>query len=291
MWDRGAGALVGVVGVLTLLWMTIPSLTTAEGWPARVSRSSAVVSWVDNLAPRQPARFAAWGRRISEAPYPTALGPLDDPPDPGRPPNIALSTEVDRRVRESIVKVTGDACSQTQAGSGWVAAPGLVVTNAHVVAGETTTRVEDANRVPHDAEVVAFDADRDIAVLRVADLDARKLPLATAKVHDIGAVYGHPGGKDLRVAPARIGEEIVASGTDIYRTKQHVRRRVFVLAARLHPGDSGAPLVNTAGAVVGVAFAIDPAHGGTAYAVTDKEVTPVLREVSSEPVNTGDCLV
>src|SRR4051794_30337049 len=90
VWDRAAGAAVGMIGVLTLLWMTIPSLATAEGWPARVSRGSAFVNWIEEYAPRQPSTFAAWGRAISEAPYPTALGPLDTPPDPGKPPKPVI---------------------------------------------------------------------------------------------------------------------------------------------------------------------------------------------------------
>jgi S1-C subfamily serine protease len=289
-WDRAAGAAVGVVGVLALLWMTIPSLTTAEGWPARLSRGSAFVALIDDFAPEQPSRFAAWGRTISEAPYPSALGPLDDPPDPGPPPELVIPRAVDERVRQSVVKVSGQACSQMQEGSGWVAAPGLVVTNAHVVAGETDTTVLTDDNRELDAEVVAFETSRDIAVLRVEGLDAPPLRRADGDVGDAGAVYGHPGGAQLRVAPARIAQEIIATGTDIYRTSKS-RRRVYILAARLAAGDSGAPLVNRQGAVIGVAFAIDPARKGRAYAVADDEVNPVLRAVQETPVDTGDCLV
>ncbi|MCU1428582.1 MAG: Trypsin-like peptidase domain/Colicin production protein [Actinomycetia bacterium] len=290
VWDRAAGAAIGVVGVLTLLWMTIPSLATAEGWPARAARGSTIVAAISDVAPKQPSRFSAWGRAISQAPYPSALGPLDTPPDPGTPPKKVLSPTIDSRVRKSVVKVWGLACTQIQEGSGWVAAPGLIVTNAHVVAGETETHVEDQDHTEHTATVVAFDAKRDVAVLSVPGLIAFPLHEASGSVGMTGAVYGHPGGHALRAAPARIGEEIVAVGTDIYRTSDS-RRRVYVLAARLEPGDSGAPLVNGNGDVVGVAFAIDPAHRGTAYAVTDDEVTPVLNAVRQRPVSTGHCLV
>ena len=114
---------------------------------------------------------------MSEAPYPAALGPLDDPPDPGAPPLITMSPTVDARVRAAVVKVTGRACRQIQDGSGWAVAPDLVVTNAHVVAGERDTRVEDVDGRAHDATVVAFDAKRDLAVLSVPGLDATPLPL------------------------------------------------------------------------------------------------------------------
>jgi S1-C subfamily serine protease len=289
-WDRAAGAVVGVFGVMLLVWMTIPSFTTAKGWPARMSRDSSVVAFVDRIAPEQPAQFAAWGRAISEAPFPSALGPLDDPPDPGVPPNLAIPAAIDARVRQSIVKVSGRACRQIQEGSGWIAGAGLVVTNAHVVAGQDSTTVQDADGEEHDTEVIAFDAVRDLAVLRVDGLEAPALPLDDGDVGDLAAVYGHPNGGPLEAAPARVGEKILAVGTDIYRTGES-RREVFVLAASLEPGDSGGALVRTDGRVIGVAFAIDPGRDGTSYAVTDDEVRAVLDDIQATAVDTGRCLV
>jgi len=290
-WDRIAGASAGTLGLLVLTWMVIPSLATAQGWPARMARDSFVVAAIQRWAPKQPSRFAAWGLAISEAPYPSALGPLDNPPDPGTAPTTKLAPAVDARVRASVVKVTGDACHEIQDGSGWVASPGIVVTNAHVVAGERSTSVIDAAGTEMPAVVVAFDSVRDLAILSVPRLTARPLALANGKTGEEGAVYGHPGGGPLQAAPARIGEEILAIGTDIYRTSTS-RRHVFVLAARLAPGDSGGALVDRTGAVMGVAFAIDPGHSGTSYALTDAEVTPVLaRAARNSPADTGSCLV
>lgn len=291
LWDRIAGATLGVSGVLVLTWMVIPSLATAQGWPARMSRDSWVVAAIQRIAPRQPSKFAAWGLAISEAPYPSALDPLANPPDPGRAPTTHLSPAVDAAVRRSSVLVTGEACNQIQDGSGWVAAPGLVVTNAHVVAGEDATTVVDQQGTRHPARVVAFDPVRDVAVLAVDDLEAPPLRLASGSKGESGAVYGHPGGGPLEAAPARIGDEIVAVGTNIYRTSSS-RRNVFVLASRLAPGDSGGALVNDKGEVMGVAFAIDPGRRSTSYALTDEEIRPVL--AASDPVrtvDTGSCLV
>jgi hypothetical protein len=290
-WDRAAGAALGIAGVLTLLWMTIPSLATAQGWPARAARGSAVVHWIDDYAPKQPSRFAAWGRVISQAPYPTVLGELDDPPDPGPPPRNLIPPDVDTRVRRSIVKVQGNACDQTQEGTGWVARPNYVVTNAHVVAGERSTTVFGANGAELNARVVAFDPDRDVAILYVPDLDAPALRLAEGHEHENAAVYGHPGGGQLRVAGARIAKEINAEGKDIYNVKEGVVRNVYLLAAKLRPGDSGAPLVDKQGRVLGVAFAIDPGYANRAYAITDAEVRPVLDVLQSRPVDTGSCLL
>jgi Trypsin-like peptidase domain/Colicin V production protein len=291
LWDRLAGASAGVLGLLVLTWLVIPSLATAEGWPARMARGSWMVAAIQRVAPRQPAQFAAWGLAISEAPYPSALGPLDSPPNPGATPKTKLSPQVDALVRRSIVKVTGNACHQIQDGSGWVASPGIVVTNAHVVAGERSTTVVDANGSRRAAIVVDFDPVRDLAVLSVPRLQDPPLTIATGSTGEEGAVYGHPGGGPLQVAPARIGEEIVAVGTDIYRTSTS-RRHVFVLAAALAPGDSGGALVNRSGAVVGVAFAIDPGRKGTSYALTTQEVRPALSAAATRALaDTGSCLV
>ena len=203
-WDRAVGATIGVVGVLLLVWMFIPSLATAKGWPARLARGSAIVGIIDAAAPQQPSQFAAWGRSISDAPYPSVLSPLEEPPDPGPPPEGALPAEVDTRVRESMVLVEGHACGQIQEGSGFVyPSPGLVITNAHVVAGEDQTLVEDQDGNTHDAVVVAFDPVRDLAILRVDGLDAPVLEMGSADPGDLGAVYGHPRGGPLRAAPAR----------------------------------------------------------------------------------------
>ena len=291
LWDRIAGATLGASGVLVLTWMVIPSLATAQGWPARLSRDSWVVATIQRVAPRQPSKFAKWGLAISEAPYPSALDPLANPPDPGRAPTAHLAPAVDATVRRSSVMVTGEACNEIQDGSGWVAAPGRVVTNAHVVAGERATTVVDEEGTRHPARVVAFDPVRDVAVLAVDDLDAPPLRLETGSKGESGAVYGHPGGGPLEAAPARIGDEIVAVGTDIYRTGSS-RRDVFVLAARLAPGDSGGALVNENGAVMGVAFAIDPGRRSTSYALSDEEIRPVLAASdANRTVDTGSCLV
>jgi S1-C subfamily serine protease len=288
--DRAAGALVGVIGAFAIAWMLTPSLATLPGWPARAARTSKIVAAIDDLAPAQPDAFAVWGRSIVRAPYPAALDPLAEPPDPGVPPLTTLSSAVDARVRASVLTVRGVACSRIQSGTGWVIAPGTVVTDAHVVAGERATTVTDARGVTRPARVVAFDPKRDVAVLRVAGLPVAPLAVAEPRVGLAGAVYGHPGGGPLVVSPARVGERITAIGTNIYRTGSS-RRDVLVLAARLEPGDSGGPLVDAAGHVVGMAFAVDPGNAATAYALAPDEVQPVLARASSAAVPTGGCVV
>jgi S1-C subfamily serine protease len=290
-WDRAAGAAVGVGGVLCFVWMMIPSLAMAAGWPARLTRDSAVVDVVDEYSPRQPKQFAMVGLAISEAPYPPVLDAVDAIPDPGPPPQTAIAAAIDARVRKSVVKVGGTTCDQRQVGSGFVVSGGSVVTNAHVVAGEHAPEVQDGQGLTHEATVIAFDPVRDLAVVRAPDLDAPGLPLGHGAEGSVGAVYGHPYGAPLETAPAEVVWSFSAVGEDITRTGTS-RRDVLLIAAELRHGYSGGPLVDARGEVIGVAFAVDPVHPSASYALASQEVAATLDSVRGESgVSTGDCLI
>lgn len=288
--DRVAGAVVGAFGVVVFVWLLLPALTSAPGWPARAAQESRIASTIERVAPEPPPQLQELGRMVAEAPYPEVFSQIDGPGEVGAPPQVLLTPAADARVRAAVVRVEGEACNQIQDGTGFVVGPGLVVTNAHVVAGERDTSVFGPDGEEHDARVIRFDPRRDLAVLLVPDLDRAPLTLADGETGDLGAVYGHPGGGALRPAPARIAEQIDARGTDIYRTTA-TNRDVFVLATQLAPGDSGAPFVDPEGRVLGVAFAIDPGREGTAYALTNTELRPVLTGLTDREAETGSCLV
>ena len=288
--DHVAGAAVGAVGILVFVWMLVPALASSAGWPARAARGSAIVATIERVAPAPPASLRELGRMVAEAPFPQVLGATDQPGDAGAPPLSGLDPAAGARVAASVVRVEGHACDQIQDGTGWVVAPELVVTNAHVVAGERRTSVDTPAGDRFTARVVSFDPRRDLALLRVPGLPLAALSRVTGAVGNTGAVYGHPGGGPLRAAPARVAEELDASGTDIYRTSQ-TRRDVYVLAASLAPGDSGAPLADARGRVIGTAFAIDPGNTTTAYALTLAELAPMLASVPTTTAETGSCLV
>jgi S1-C subfamily serine protease len=292
--DRVGGAVVGVLGVLVAVWLLAPALASAEGWPARAARDSQVVRAINRYAPDPPPQAQRLGRAVAEGPFPEVFSRLNGPGGVGAPPTRALAPDDAARVASSTVKVEGEACDQVQAGSGFVAGANLVVTNAHVVAGEPRTEVETSDGRRLSATVVVFDPDRDLAVLRIRNLRLFVLPGADGGEGTTGAVFGHPGGGPLRIAPARIAETVNATGTDIYRTGR-TNRRVHVLAANLAPGDSGGPLVDQQGRMVGVAFAVDPGQDATAYALTrnevDSVVAPVVNGGGQTPADTGPCLV
>jgi S1-C subfamily serine protease len=290
--DRIAGGITGVLGILVVVWLLIPGLANAPGWTARAVRGSTIVRQIDRVAPKPPSSLSALGRLVGDAPFPDVFRQLTSS-DVGSPPGQGLPAAFSNRVSLAVVKVEGQACDTIQQGSGFVAANGLIVTNAHVVAGERFTTVTVPSQGRLDALVVAFDPARDLAVLRVRGLAVAPLPIVDAQIDESGGVFGYPGGGPESQAPARVAERIIAQGTDIYRSAP-TQRDVLVLAAKLYPGNSGGPFVDNTGRVAGVAFAVDPGAASTAYALATDEVNAVLYPVEvaggGQLVDTGSCI-
>lgn len=288
--DQVAGALAGMAGVLVLLWLILPTMASVPGWPARQARQSELAGWLHDSLPEAPDAFLALRQLVGEDRFPEVFDALEPAPDVGAPPAATgISAEVSARVVESTVKVEGVACDRLQDGSGFVVGDDLVVTNAHVVAGEESTEVERSDGTRVEAEVVAFDPERDLAVLSAPGLDRPALSVGDADEGDVGGVYGHPGGGPLEISPYEIAQEVQARGSDIY-DRNATERAVFLLATELAPGDSGSALVNGDGEVVGVAFAIAPDRDDVGYALTDAELRAVLDGDLSTPVDAGPCL-
>ena len=288
--DQIAGGMIGVVGVLVVVWLLLPVLAHIPGVMATQARGSAIAREVSDRFPDPPDTLAVLRRFVGDEPFPQVFDALRPAPDTGAAPGESgLSTAVANQVVQSTVKVTGEACSRIQEGSGFFVDDDLVVTNAHVVAGEDDTEVSLADGRSFDAEVVAFDPDRDLAVLRT-DGEAPALALREADAGDTGGVFGHPGGGGLEVSPFRVAEEITAVGRDIYDSGS-TSRDVLVLASELAPGDSGSALVDPQGQVVGVAFAVAPDKPGVAYALAISELRTVLGADLSQERDTGGCLV
>lgn len=289
--DRAVGALLGIVGLLVALWLLLPTLADVPGVTSEQARGSVIARKVNALFPEAPDTLQALRRLVGDNPFPQVFEALRPSPDPGVVPEASgLSDALATTVAASIVKIEGEACSRIQEGSGFFVADDLVVTNAHVVAGEDDSDVilSDGSRM--DGTVVAFDPARDLAVLRTSGADRAPLPLDQAEVGTSGGVFGHPRGGPLEISPFQVGEEITAVGTDIYDSSRS-ERDVLVLAADLAPGDSGGALVDPRGQVVGVAFAIAPDRPSVAYALAVDEVTAVLSGNLSQERDTGNCLV
>lgn len=220
-------------------------------------------------------------------PFPRIQGP---PANVG-PPDSAIARDPQvRAAGRGVVRVLGTACGLGISGSGWVARPGVVVTNAHVVAGTDDTTVQvggEGERL--DARAIHFDATNDVAVLAVDGLDARALPLAgDARPGTSGAVLGYPENGPYDVAPARLGSTQVVTTQDAYG-RGPVRRRIVTLRAAVRSGNSGGPMVDGDGRVVTTVFAatVGAARRG-GYGVPNAIVRAALARARS-PVGTGPC--
>lgn len=226
-------------------------------------------------------------------PLPSVTGPAAEVPPP--PPGIATSPGV-RAASPSVVRVVGSACGLGIEGSGWVAAPGLIVTNAHVVAGEQDTSVQVHGNPPTlPAEVVDFDPHDDIAVLRVSGVGEPPLSLAAdaAPGTPVG-ILGYPLDGPFDVKPGRIGATQVTTTQDAYGNGP-VMRSITSLRGYVRPGNSGGPLIDAAGHVVGTVFAAIAGSGSTStgdgLAVPNALVRRQLALAGSRSgaVSTGPC--
>jgi S1-C subfamily serine protease len=289
--DQAVGALLGIAGLLVGLWLLLPTLADVPGWTSEQARGSIIAREVNARFPDAPDTLQALRRLVGDNPFPRVFDALRPAPDPGVVPGASgLSDALATTVAASTVKIEGEACSRIQEGSGFFVADDLVVTNAHVVAGEDDSEVELSDGSRLDGTVVAFDPVRDLAVLRTSGADRPGLPVREADVGTTGGVFGHPGGGPLEISPFQVGEQITAVGTDIYDSSRS-EREVLVLAADLAPGDSGGALIDTQGQVVGVAFAIAPDRPSVAYALATEELAAVLAGDLTQERDTGNCLV
>lgn len=287
--DGIAGAVAGVLGVVLAVWLLLPVLGELSGWAGRQVRGSSVAQALDERLPDPPDTMQALRAFVGDDAFPQVFDSLRPTPELGPPPAATgLTRDQAAATARSVVLVEGEACGRIQDGTGWVVEDGLVVTNAHVVAGEQATSVvrDDGTRLA--ADVVAFDGARDLAVLAVPDLGRPPLPMGDPAVGDVGAVFGHPGGGPLELSPAEVARRILATGRDIYGSPG-VDRDVLELAAELAPGDSGSPLVRSDGQVIGVVFAIASDRRGVGYALATDEVRDLLDEGLAAETVAGPC--
>ena len=287
--DRAAGGVAGALSILLVVWFLLPSLANTPGPVARQVRESTVISWVQEVAPEPPAASRALSRLISQSGFPEVFADLGPAPITGPPPSeIPVPPETVEAATASTVNVEAFGCGTGFEGSGFVVAPGLVATNAHVIAGASDIQLRRPDGVVVAGVVRHFDPGRDLALVDAPDIDRGPLPTRTSEVGESGAAIGYPGGQDQpRVAPVSVSDDRQTTGRDIYG-RNLVERRVLYLSAALRQGDSGSALIGGDGAVIGVVFAISPDNPTTAYALHVDELAAVL---AAEPNRTtGSCL-
>ena len=292
--DRLVGGVFGGAQALLVVWLT-GGLLAVGPMPllAEWAQTSTIVRNLNTTLPPPTEIAIELGRLLETSGLtdvfvgfePLPAPPVDRPDDP-RARAMAAVAEA------STVRVAAATCGLRASGTGFVVAPGYVVTNAHVIAGGDAIQVTGATGT-HDAEPVLFDPQFDIAVLRVPSLDAPALPFATVDPERgvMAAALGYPGGGGLRIVPAAIAGAYPALGRDIYG-EERVERQILEIRAEIERGNSGGPLMLANGTVGGVVFAEARTDDEDGYALTPTDVAERIAPAlgSDDPVATGECL-
>ncbi len=276
--DSVAGALLGVLAGFLICWAVGAVLLYLPGQSElrRSVQESTILARINDEFP--PERLLETLERVDP------IGVVVGPPAIVPPPDVAIARDPDvDRAAGSVVRVTGIACGLGVEGSGWIARPGLVVTNAHVVAGIDRPRVDRRGRASFQSQVVAFDAENDVAVLRVRGLRGAPLALADPERRVAVALIGYPGNGPLAVIPGRLGGTGRALSRDAYG-RGPVTRNVTAIRGEVRPGLSGGPGVDAEGRVRTVVFARRPEDVG-GYGVPPATVRDVLEKVGSKPLS------
>jgi S1-C subfamily serine protease len=296
--DSLIGVAVQLVVVLVAAWLLATPLTSSSGQPslAAAVRGSRVLAQVNDFAPEWlktvPKRLSAL---LDTSGLPQVLEPFSRTPVVAvAAPDAALANNpVVESTEPSVVKIRAIApsCQKVLEGSGFVLSPDRVMTNAHVVAGANSVTVE-ASGNPYDATVVSYDPTVDIAILSVPNLPSGPLAFVDTPVTSgtQAIVMGYPGGGGFLATPARIRELIELSGPDIYRGAT-VNREVYTVRASVEQGNSGGPLIDLNGQVLGVVFGAAVDDNDTGFVLTAKEVAAQLAHIGdTAQVATGECV-
>jgi S1-C subfamily serine protease len=272
-----AAVALGLVWVFGAVALHAPGTAKLRG---DVQRSLILRQLNDVLPPSGPVLNAL--NRIDPAPS------ITGPTTPVARPDAAVASDPDvRRASRSIVRVLGTACGLGVEGSGWVAAPGLVVTNAHVIAGEDDTTVNTIDGASLEAVPVRYDPANDLAVLQIG-ASIPPLPIApVAPRGTAGAVLGYPENGPYAVSAARMGDVNTVISEDAYGNGP-IQRQIASLRGRVRSGNSGGPLVDPSGRVMATVFAATTSGPPGGFAIPNDVVRSALSE-SREPVDTGPC--
>lgn len=272
-----ASVALGLAWVFGAVLLHAPSTAQLR---ADIQRSVILRSLNDVLPPTGPLLNAL--NRVD--PAPTVLGPIA----PVAKPDARIASDPDvLRAGASVVRVLSTACGLGIEGSGWVAEPEIVVTNAHVVAGSTDTTVTTQDGIELEATPVYYAPRQDLALLRVG-APLPPLPISSERREgEGGAVLGYPENGPYALSPARIGETRETVSEDSYGNGP-IERTIVAMSGRVRSGNSGGPLVDPRGRVVGTVFAATTVGPDGGYAIPAEQVRAALRS-TADVVETGPC--
>ena len=283
--DGALGALLIAALGLALVWL-LGAIALHNGGRdlRREVQRSEILSRLNTILPPSGPLLNTLARLD---PFPRVDGPAADVPAPRA--EIVRDPEV-RAAADGVVKVLGTACGLGVEGSGWIAREGLVVTNAHVVAGQDDTRVLLGGEEPAvDAQVVRFDPENDVAVLRADGLGGRALPLAgSPEAGTAGAILGFPENGPYDVRPARLGPTEEVRTSDAYG-RGPVLRSIASLRGLVRSGNSGGPVVDGRGRVLTTVFAARTSGQRGGFGVPNAVVSEALGRAGRRAVSSGPC--
>ena len=295
--DSIVGAIFQVVAMIVVVWLvSLPLAGALTGKAGQAVHGSHILGTLNRYMPSQlvelPTGVAAM---LNESGLPPLVSPWLGPGvEVDAPEASASDAALSDAIRPAIIHVVGDsrACSRRLMGSGFVAAPDLVVTNAHVVAGTNAVSLDTLYGVK-DAEVVYYNPDVDIAVLRSPGLGITPLEWAPAEAAtgDSALVVGFPESGPYTVTPVRVRERLIIAGPDIYASG-HVERDAYTVRGTIQPGNSGGPLLDSDGRVLGMVFGASIDETDTGYALSAAEIRTWVGDFSQlgGGVDTGRCV-
>ncbi|HKC19643.1 MAG TPA: MarP family serine protease [Candidatus Dormibacteraeota bacterium] len=281
--DSVAGAALSAFAVLLMCWFL--GLSFSRGPVPQIAQQiqrSALLHGLDNIAPRPPGFLADVEQVLAGVQFPPVFAGLEPSLPSAQPLPASVDTPGVNLAAGEVVKVSSLGCGGIVTGSGIPVGKGYVVTNAHVVSGTSSHQVQKPDGTQYRAEVIFFDSEKDVAVLYVPGFNVAGLTFGPADRGTQGAVIGYPGGQGEKIVPAVVDGSISAEGRDIYN-ENLVTREIFVLQATVRPGNSGGPLLDLQGRVLGMVFATSASDPDQAYALTRDEIMPDIQDAENNP--------
>lgn len=296
--DAAGGAAIAMAGTLVFTWVVAAILWNSP-IPAVSNeiQHSAIIRGVTGVMPPIPTELASLEHILNQDGFPLPVINFEGPEPPVKMPTSGQVAGAVRAAGQSTVQVIAYGCDDgavVENGSGFVAANDLVITNAHVVAGSNHIVVADAEQ-DHTATPVLFDPEFDLAVLRVPGLTDPSLRIDPHFVNrgTKATVLGYPGGGPFNAQRAGVLSRLDATGFDIYNQNE-TTRWVYELQSLVRPGNSGGPLVESNGTVIGVVFSRSATNDRIGFALNSPGVLQRLhkaeRAAPGTVAATGHCI-
>ncbi len=292
--DGILGSLMSIITVLLAIWLGVALLNSFSIPQLQIDlNNSKIISYLNRHLPPAPAIIADLGHIIDPNGIPQVFLQGEPTLTKNIPiPNLKNFKPAISADEPSVVKIVGQGCGGIVEGSGFVVQKNLIMTNAHVVAGILHPYITTLSGQTLEARTVYFNPNFDLALLRVSNLRLKALTLSSNIFADgtPGAVLGYPGGGNLTVVGASILNQLMATGQNIYGNNT-TTRSIYEIHAKVIPGNSGGPLINQTGQVMGIVFAQSTTYYHIGYALTANKVISYFNHNKNNQklVSTGGC--